>query len=470
VDRAPAPRARTSAVAVFDAQIIRWLDQRLPVTRMLELARADPDHPYTGGPTAFFTYIRKRRRTLGQTPTVAIRFEGLPGEFLQIDWGEVRQFPFTHPTLTDQTRYFFAARLKYSRFMFVRFTADMREETLLRCLIACFVALGGVPWVVTTDNMKTVTLGRNDHHQPIWQPAYQKLAAEFGFHPEACTPGAPNQKGSVENLVKFVQTNFLAGRRFHDDADLAQECGQWLTRVNTTRPSQATEQVPTVLLAVEHPKFSPLPATAQDYGFFDSVVVSRESLVLIETNRYSVPVQYVGQTLTARLHPERIELFAGAQRVASHVRARGRGQRVVEPAHFAAAFAQKPRARVMVYRDWLVGLAPIAAEYLSVICRKRRATMEAEIIALYELAQQLPLADFIGVLELAAEQQLYGVEYLRAILAPAVGPAPSRPAESVDLTRQAQQTVERDLAEYECDVANRGQLLNLVSAPVGGAG
>jgi transposase len=98
---------------------------------------------------------------------VPIRFEGLPAELLQIDWGEVRRFPFTRPELAGQTRYFFAARLKYSRWKWVCFTTDMREETLLRCLIAVFVALGGVPWVVTTDNMKTVVLGRDHANQPI---------------------------------------------------------------------------------------------------------------------------------------------------------------------------------------------------------------------------------------------------------------------------------------------------------------
>ncbi len=473
VDRLPAPRARPSAIAVFDPQITRWLDQRLPVTRMLELARADAHHPYLGGPTAFFTYIRKRRLALGQTPPTAIRFEGLPGEFLQIDWGEQRAFPFTRPALADQTRYFFAARLKYSRFMFVRFTAEMREETLLRCLIACFVALGGVPWVVTTDNMKTVVLGRDGAQQPLWHPAYQKLAAEFGFHPEVCTPGAPNQKGSVENLVKFVQTNFLAGRRFHDDADLAAECTAWLSYVNAERPNQATAQLPAELLAVEQPQLTPLPATAQDYGFFDSVVVSRESVVTLETNRYSVPVQYVGQVLTARLHPDWVELFAADVRVARHPRARGRQQRVVEPAHFEAAFSQKPRARIMVYRDWLVGLGPPVADYIGVICRKRRNTMAAEITALYELAQHSPRADVLGALELAAEQQLYGVEYLRAILAPPGSATPSvaaqRAAEQRQAVQLAQRAIERDLAEYEHYVANRDAVAGPAARVLGGA-
>src|SRR5207244_3400500 len=103
----------------------------------------------------------------------------------------------------------FAARLKYSRFMFVRFQQDMREETLLRCLIACFTAIGGVPWAVVTDNMKTAVLGRDEDRQPIWNPTYQKLAVEFKFHPDVCAPASGNQKGAVEDGVGFSRRNFM---------------------------------------------------------------------------------------------------------------------------------------------------------------------------------------------------------------------------------------------------------------------
>jgi len=183
-DQQAAKRQRTSSVAVFDVQIRAWLDQHLRVQRMLDLARADPDHPDRGKDAAFDDYVRPIKRARKLTPeAVPIRFEGLPGELLQIDWGETRHFPFTRPDLKGQTRYFFAARLKDSRFMFVRFTTEMREETLLRCLIACFVQLGGVPWVVTSDKMKTITLGRESTNRPSWHPAFQQCAVEFGFHP-----------------------------------------------------------------------------------------------------------------------------------------------------------------------------------------------------------------------------------------------------------------------------------------------
>ncbi len=172
VDKKPKLRQRNSAVAVFDQQITTWLDQNLSVIRMLELARIDSDHPYTGGETAFYDYVRKVRRRRKPPPrNLALRFEGVPAEFLQIDWGEVRDFPFTKAGMEPQTRYFFAARLKYSRYMYVSFHTDMREETLLRCLIACFAEIDGVPWAVVTDNMKTAVLGRDEQHQPIWNPA-----------------------------------------------------------------------------------------------------------------------------------------------------------------------------------------------------------------------------------------------------------------------------------------------------------
>jgi hypothetical protein len=93
VDRPPAPRQRTSAVAAFDAQIRTWLEQKWTVQRMLEVARTDLDHPYSGSSAAFYDYVRPIKRARKGVPgMVPIRFEGLPGELLQIDWGEVRNF------------------------------------------------------------------------------------------------------------------------------------------------------------------------------------------------------------------------------------------------------------------------------------------------------------------------------------------------------------------------------------------
>ena len=109
---------------------------------MLELARDDPEHPYRGGSSVWRAAVRRERLNGLHAQAVAdvpIRFEGLPGEYLQVDWGEIRHFPFTQQQ--PVTRYFLACRLKYSRWTWVIFTDNMRQETLFRGLVACFNAL-----------------------------------------------------------------------------------------------------------------------------------------------------------------------------------------------------------------------------------------------------------------------------------------------------------------------------------------
>jgi transposase len=205
VDRTPSRRQRRSQVDPYRAQIAQWLTEGLTAVRMLQLAREDAQQPYTGGRSQFGEMVRRVRREREHQQAVAdvpIRFEGLPGEYLQVDWGEIRAFPFTQRA--PATRYFLACRLKYSRWVWVRWTTDMRQETLFRGLVACVCALGWVPWVLVFDNMKTVTSGRDAAGQPLWTPALLQLAGEFGFHPQACDPGAANQKQWVSYCTSMT--------------------------------------------------------------------------------------------------------------------------------------------------------------------------------------------------------------------------------------------------------------------------
>jgi hypothetical protein len=100
--------------------------------------------------------------------------------------------------------------------------------------------------------------------------------------------------------------------------------------------------------------------------------------------------------------------------------------------------------------------------------------MNAQMIALYELAQEVGKADFVAALELAAEQQMYGAEYVRAIV---TVPTASAPSGTTELRLDAllplvptQQEVERDLAHYEHYVANREQLPEPAGIQTGGWG
>jgi transposase len=455
VDRQPQSRQRTSNVDPFRERIAEWLKQGLSGVRMLELARDDPDHPYVGGSSVWRAAVRRERLNGLHEQAVAdvpIRFEGLPGEYLQVDWGEIRHFPFTQQQ--PVTRYFLACRLKYSRWTWVMFTNEMRQETLFRGLVACFNALGFVPWVLVFDNMKTVTIGRDDQARPIWHRSLLQLAAEFDFHPEACWPASGNQKGSVESLVKFVKINFLAGRSFIDDADLQAQCVDWQERINTVRPSQATDVTPVSRLAAEVAKGYPLPKTAADYGFAEPGGVSSGALVAVLGNHYSVPIEHVGAQVTVRIHRQRIVIWHDAEQLAEHPRAPdGAHRRVVNPAHFAPLFGRKPRGQVMLYREALLGLGAIAQQYVSELSRRQRARLGTEILAVYALYERCGAAELLAAMELAQAQGAFGAAYLGALVSAPVSEPPPPPATWLVLSDVPSQIeIDRELSAYEAYV------------------
>ena len=455
VERPPSRRKRRSITDPYHEQIRAWLDDGLTAARMLELARADPDQPYLGGHSVFRAAVQRERQAQQHATAVAdvpVRFEGLPGEYLQVDWGEVRRFPFTRQC--PGTRYFLACRLKYSRWSFVRFTTDMRQETLLRGLVDCFVALGWVPWVLVFDNMKTVTSGRDAQHQPIWTPALLQLAHEFGFHPEACTPGAGNQKGSVESLVKWVKGSFLSGRAFTDDADLAAQGTEWLDSANT-RPSSATGVAPRERLAEEAVRGDPLPTTAHDYGFLHPSRVRADAMVAVLGNQYSVPVTHVGIPATVRVHRERVAIWRDTTCLAEHARAPdGAHRRIVNPEHFAPLFGRKPRAQVMLYRAALLELGEVAARYVSEVSHRHRARLREEILALHALVVEHGAAAVLAAMAQATRVNGYSAAYVTALLATPASRPPVLPITPLlalpGVPRQHE--IDRQLSQYEAYV------------------
>ncbi len=324
----------------------------------------------------------------------------------------------------------------------------MRQETLLRGLVDCFVTLGWVPWVLVFDNMKTVTSGRDSSGQPVWTPALLQLAGEFGFHPQACDPGAANQKGSVESLVKWVKGNLLSGRSFADDADLTEQTCAWLGYANA-RPSSATGAVPTERLAEEVAKGGVLPPTAEDYGLLESRHVSPEALVAVAGNRYSVPVEHVGAPVTVRLHAHRVRIWRDTACVADHPRCPdGARERVVEAAHFEPVLRRKPRARAMLYREMLLGLGGRAPTYFSELSRRRRDRLSEEILSVWNLYERHGPADLLAAMALADDAGAYGADGLALLLDSSPGsltPAPTLVVPGIP----AQDEIDRQLAAYE---------------------
>lgn len=436
------PRRRRQRPGALEPQreaLVSWIREEIPTARMLELARQDPTAPYAGGVSTFYRFVARLRAELAAGAAPVIRFEGLPGEYVQWDWGDAR-VPLGGAVVK---RVFLAGRLKYSRLSAVRWRTQMDLETLLRAMLEIVEGWGGVPWAWVFDNMKTVTLGREAAGQPRWNPAFWRFATEVGCHPELCDPGAAQQKGSVENLVKWVKPNFLQGRSFADEEALARQslAGE---QEKARQVSQAHGRRPIDLLPQERAAFGPLTTTAATYGLYRVATVNRESLVRVDGNQYAVPVGHGGQAVDVRLLRDVVRISRDGVPLAEHARLDGTGQRQRAPAHYAAALGERPRARLVLERERLCALGPEVTASVTVISQRRRRVLADELAACTALEAQL------------------GVEGLRRAAAACVARGTCG-AESLTLLAGAEPTlalpdlpdqtaVDRDLAVYEAFV------------------
>ena len=64
----------------------------------------------------------------------------------------------------------------------------------------------------------------------------------------------------------------------------------------------------------------------------------------MQRNRYSVPCEWVGQWVSSRLYPDRVEVVAGEARVACHDRLPDQGEVGYDWQHYIALLQRKPGA------------------------------------------------------------------------------------------------------------------------------
>jgi hypothetical protein len=117
------------------------------------------------------------------------------------------------------------------------------------------------------------------------------------------------------------------------------------------------------------------------------------SQVVLETNRYSVPVQQATVQLVAKLYPFEVKIYSGSDQalLAVHARCYGREQDVFDPLHYLSLLAQRPGAfeHAKPMRQWRAQWPPVYEELLAYLRRQwPEGRGVREFIAILQLHQQ----------------------------------------------------------------------------------
>ena len=373
---------RPSKAEPFRAFVVEVLTKE-PELLSVEVLRRARAGGYAGAKTALYALIAEVRP---KRVKPVVRFEGLPGEFSQHDFGEV---DVRFDDGTSRRVHFFATRMKYSRHVEVSLVDDQRVESLVRALVDHFTRIGGVPLCAVFDRPRTVAIAwRKDGTVTEWNSTFAQVVLELGVAADACWPYQPQQKGAVENLVGWVKGSFFKQRRFADDADLRQQLTEWLAEANTQRPSRATGVVPSVRLAEERPRLRPVRVRPEELALRFPVSVGPTGVVDHQGAMYSMPADAIGVPATLFLYRDRVRIIAGRFTV-EHPRVAA-GQKSILPEHRAShvAAVSGKRGRRYLQRQHLLELGTDAHSYLTEVTHRRPQRAIGEVEQLHALLER----------------------------------------------------------------------------------
>ena len=423
-ERARRQIGRPSTAEAYRELLVQALTEQ-PAVKSVELLHRARLAGYTGGKSALYTLAQTLR-----VPTVTplVRFEGLPGEFSQHDFGEVW---VTYQDGREEKVHFFASRLKYSRWVEVSLVPDERVETLVRALVEHLAAFSGIPLVTVFDRPKTIALkwGR-DGVVTEWNPTFAGVALDLGIGVEVCWPYRPQEKGSVENLVGWVKNSFFKQRRFLDRADLERQLCEWLAEANTTRPSRATGVTPAARVGEDRARLRPLKVAPADLALRIPVSVTPTGVVMHDGHPYSMPPDAIGLPGTLYLYRDHVRIVAG-RFSADHPRQFGPDGRSILPEHRAqrVAAVSGKRARRYLQRQHLLDLGASALAYLTELTHRRPRAWIAEVERLHALLHTHGDAALRTAFERGLAEQAIGAEYIAHYLGT---PMPSLPFDDED--------------------------------------
>jgi transposase len=398
---------RPSKAEPFRPFVVELLTKE-PHLLAVEVVRRARLEGYAGGKSALYELIhaiRPRRLRL------VTRFEGLPGEFTQHDFGEV---DVCFLDGTSRRVHFFASRLKYSRWVEVSVVPNQQVETLVRTMTDHFAAMGGIPLLAVFDRPTTIakSWGR-DGQVTEWNPSFAGVALDLGLGIELCWPHSPEQKGAVENLVKWVKGSLFKQRRFLDEEDLRRQLGEWLVEVNTQRPSRATGVIPAERVKEEQPRLRPLKVAPADLALRIPIAIGPTGVVVHDTHEYSMPPESMGIPGTLYLYRDRVRIVAGRY-AATHPRLFGPPAKSTLPEHRAqrVAAAAGKRAKRYMQREHLLEIGREALEYLTELTHRRPQVWIRDVDRLHELLQRHGKEVLRAAFARGLAEQAIGAEYI----------------------------------------------------------
>lgn len=342
---------------------------------------------------------------------VFLRIETAPAEQMQVDWANCGTIAIGQ---TIRKLSAFVAVLSYSRLLYVRFTLSQCLEDFIAAHISAFRHFGGVSRKILYDNLKLVVLSRLGT-DVRFNPKFLEFAGIFGFEPVLCNVRRGNEKGKVENGIRYLRSSFLAGRKIASIKSLQEDVELWLSEVANARAHRTTLERPLDRWEKEIPLLGSMPCRDYDASIIKAVRSTHQALIRFDGNAYSVPTEFAYKNLALKATPEEIRFFFETKEIALHRRSFDRGAVIEDPKHLEGLLALKRKARAARLEKGFLELGEAAKEFQKGLVAEG-AHPARHIAKIMELIAAYGRVEVLTALNAALKCKAYGAPYVQNII------------------------------------------------------
>jgi transposase len=261
---------------------------------------------YDGSIGPLYRYLKTLKdEKVDVSKKATVRVETPLGDQAQFDWSPYKM------VIDNEIKevYCFTMILCASRMKSIVFSLTCDSKAIYEAIQELYEDLGGVTRELVIDNPKALVIENDGKNEPKFNLDALRLAAHLGMELNPCKPYRARTKGKIEKPYQFIEEQFVKGNSFKSMTELnilgKEFVSNWCKQLHGT-----TKRIPEEFSKEERQCLLPLPSRRFMTETLIKRNVSLDSLVSIDTNKYSVPVKYVGKEVQYRIvYGYKIEIY-----------------------------------------------------------------------------------------------------------------------------------------------------------------
>jgi hypothetical protein len=255
-----------------------------------------------------------------------------------------------------------------------------------------FDDLGGVTCELLIDNPKALVIDNSPKgvEEIHYNPQALLLAANLGTELNTCPCYWPRKNGKIEKPFQYIEEQFIKGNTFVSMEELNRRGKSFIHDWNQVKHT-TTKRIPNKFYETEEKQvLRPLPSKHFRIKSLKNRIISNDSLISIEANKYGVPVKLFGRTVYYRIvYGFRIEIYDKHEKLIHTCEASDKKHEIYRLAEHYSEIAPKTNTSIPQIRREFTATFKHGVAYLECTRRKfeqptHHARRILELLELYD--------------------------------------------------------------------------------------